>query len=236
MAHTSSASASAFPSARPRAVLLDIDGTLVDSNYLHVEAWSHAFADLGLNVPDWRIHRLIGMDSSELLTKLLGDDADNYADRAKDLHAKHYSALAPRLHTLDGARELLAALSERGISVVLATSAPEDELVHLRKTLDAEKWVTAITSGDDVEDAKPNPGIVEVALERAGSAPGDTIMIGDAVWDIVASTRAKVPCIAVQSGGTSRSELEEAGAVAVYDDVAQLLAELDSSPLARLFR
>lgn len=228
-------SASASSATRPRAVLFDIDGTLVDSNYLHVEAWSHAFSELGLNVPDWRIHRLIGMDSSELLQELLGDDTDEYADRAKDLHAEYYSDMVPRLRTLDGARELLAALSDRGVRVVLATSAPEDELVHLRKVLNADEWVTAITSGDDVDKAKPHPGIVEIALERAGTAPEDTIMVGDAVWDIVASSRAKVPCIAVQSGGTARSDLEEAGAVAVYDDVAQLLAELDASPIAPFF-
>ncbi|MET0990015.1 MAG: HAD family hydrolase [Glaciihabitans sp.] len=237
MASTTPTSSSTPPASaeRTRAVFFDIDGTLIDSNYLHVEAWSHAFSDLELNVPDWRIHRLIGMDSAGLLDELLGDDADTYADRAKDLHSEYYSAMAPRLRTLESARELLAALSDRGLSVVLATSAPGDELVSLLKVLDTDTWVSEVTSGDDVEEAKPNPGIVQVALDRAGSAPADTIMIGDAVWDIKASARAGVDCIAVQSGGTSRAELEEAGAVAVYDDVAQLLAELDSSPIARLF-
>jgi HAD superfamily hydrolase (TIGR01509 family) len=235
MASTTSSSTTPASAERARAVFFDIDGTLIDSNYLHVEAWSHAFSDLELNVPDWRIHRLIGMDSAALLEELLGDDTDTYADRAKELHSKYYSSMAPRLRTLDSARELLAALSDRGLTVVLATSAPEEELVTLLEVLDTEKWVSEVTSGDDVEEAKPNPGIVQVALDRAGSAPSDTIMIGDAVWDIKASARAGVDCIAVQSGGTSRADLEEAGAIAVYDDVAQLLAEIDSSPIARLF-
>jgi HAD superfamily hydrolase (TIGR01509 family) len=218
-----------------RSVFFDIDGTLIDSNYLHVEAWSHAFSDLGLEVDDAQVHHFIGMDSGELLDNLLGDDADEFGDRAKELHTKYYEALVPRLRLLAGAREILAALSERGVSVVLATSAPESELVHLRTLLDAEESLATVTSGEDVSTAKPDPGIVEVALERAGSAPKDTIMVGDAVWDIVAARRANVDCIGVQTGGTSRAELEEAGAIAVYESVAQLLESLDDSPLSRLF-
>jgi HAD superfamily hydrolase (TIGR01509 family) len=229
MAHSASAPAPT------RAVFFDIDGTLIDSNYLHVEAWSHAFSDLGLNVDDSQVHHYIGMDSAELLAKLLGDDADEFGDRAKELHAKYYETLVPRLRLLSGAREILASLSERGVSVVLATSAPESELVHLRELLDAEDSLATVTSGEDVSTAKPDPGIVQVALDRAGSAPQNTIMVGDAVWDIVAAKRANVDCIGVQTGGTSRAELEEAGAIAVYASVAELLESLDDSPLARLF-
>jgi HAD superfamily hydrolase (TIGR01509 family) len=218
-----------------RAVFFDIDGTLIDSNYLHVEAWAHAFADLGLNVNESAIHALIGMDAGELLGKLLGDDVDEYGDRAKELHSSYYESLVPRLRVMEGAREILEALSDRGVSVVLATSAPESELVHLRELLDVEKFVSAVTSGEDVSTAKPDPGIVNIALERAGSAPEDTIMVGDAVWDIVAAKRANVDCVAVQTGGTSRAELEDAGAIAVYASVAELLESLDESPLARLY-
>jgi HAD superfamily hydrolase (TIGR01509 family) len=225
----------ASPATSTRAVFFDIDGTLIDSNYLHVEAWAHAFSDLGLSVDESDIHALIGMDAGELLAKLLGDDADEFGDRAKELHTSYYESLVPRLRVMEGAREILEALSARGVSVVLATSAPESELVHLRELLDAEKFLAAVTSGEDVSTAKPDPGIVSIALERAGSAPENTIMVGDAVWDVIAAKRAGVECIAVQTGGTSRAELEEAGAIAVYASVAELLESLDQSPLARLY-
>jgi len=225
------------PQAAPvRAVFFDIDGTLVDSNYLHIEAWMHAFADLDVPVDSWRLHRSIGMDSSKLLEAVIpdGQPAD-VADRAKDLHATYYEQLVPRLRVFDGGRELVRALAEREISVVLATSAPEDELKHLRAILQLEPELAEITSGEDVETAKPDPGIIEVALRKAGVAASDTIMIGDAVWDVEAATTASVSCIGVLTGGVSRAELEEAGAIAVYTDVAELLEQLERSPLARLW-
>lgn len=227
-------------SADVRAVLLDIDGTLVDSNYLHIEAWAHAFAQLELPVDAWRIHRCIGMDSSKLLETLITDEMahgheEELSEQAKNLHADYYESLAPRLRPFGGARELVAALAERGVSAVLATSAPEDELKHLRAVLEIEADVSEVTSGEDVETAKPKPDIVEVALKKAGAAPGDAVMIGDSVWDVAAANTAGVACIGVLSGGISRAELEEAGAIAVYSDVAELLKELERSPLARLW-
>lgn len=215
------------------AALFDIDGTLIDSNYLHVEAWGRALAKAGAPTDAWRIHRCIGMDSQKLLDTLLGSDSAELGERAKALHGVYYGELTDRLRAFDGARALLAALAQRGVTVVLATSAPEDELAELRRVLDVEHALADVTSSGDVETAKPDPGIVQSALEKAGAAPEDAVFVGDTVWDIEAAARAGVRCIAVTSGGIAEAELREAGAIEVYEDVAALLRALDSSALGR---
>lgn len=215
-----------------KAVLFDIDGTLVDSNYLHVDAWDRALADVGHPVDAWRIHRAIGMDSSRLLETLLGDDADELGDRAKDRHAHHYEASSGRLRSFDGAQVLLRELHGRGLQVVLATSAPPDELEVLLSVLDVDDALSEVTSSSDVETAKPEPDIVRVALDKAGVSAESAIFVGDAVWDVEAAKRAGVGVIGVLSGGVSAQELRDAGAIAVYDDVRDLFDHLDSSPLA----
>jgi HAD superfamily hydrolase (TIGR01509 family) len=220
---------------RTHAVLFDIDGTLIDSNYLHIDAWSRAFADVGFPVDSSRIHWCIGMDSGKLLEELLGDKVDEVGEKAKKRHTHHYMAMTDRLRAFTDARELLTDLDGRGVSVVLATSAPEKELKPLRKELHVEDDLVAVTSSEDVETAKPDPDIVKVALKKAGTQPGNTIMVGDSVWDIASAKRAGVDCIGVLTGGTSKAQLIDAGAVAVYDDVAHLLREVESSPLARLW-
>lgn len=211
---------------RIRAVLFDIDGTLVDSNYLHVEAWQHALLDLGVETDAWRVHRAIGQDSARLLRSLAGDRADAWNERAKGLHAEYYEDLAPRLRPLPGARDLLRAVAERELRVVLGTSAPEEEFALLRRTLDADRWIHAHTSSDDVEAAKPDPAILEVALERAGAEPAEAVFVGDSTWDMIAAGRAGVRAYGVRSGGVSDFELGATGALAVYDDPADLLANL----------
>lgn len=219
----------------PSAVLFDIDGTLVDSNFLHVESWARAFHELDLRVSAWRIQRMIGADSDELLSTLIGDEPDDVQSRAKDLHSEFYEQLGPRLNVIDGARELVAAIAARGVRVVLATSAPEDELERLLPVLDIDDSTYAVTSGDDVETAKPRPDIIEVALEKGRIDAAAAVMIGDSVWDIVAAGRAGVTSIGLLSGGTGEADLLEAGAVAVYDDVSDLLEALDASPVAALW-
>jgi HAD superfamily hydrolase (TIGR01509 family) len=214
------------------AALFDIDGTLVDSNYLHVEAWSHAVAELDLDVDAWRIHRAIGMDSAKMLEAVLGENADRFREEAKRLHSRFYAELAPRLRPFAGAPDLLRALAGRGTTVVLATSAPEGELRQLRATLEARDAIAVVTSAADVDTAKPAPDIVQVAMRRAGVPASDAVMVGDTVWDVAAAGRAGVRCIGVQSGGVSAGELLDAGAIAVYADVADLLARLDDSALA----
>ena len=218
------------------AVLFDIDGTLVDSNYLHVESWGHAFATLGVPVDQWRIHRCIGMDSDRLLEAMLGDRLGELGARAKDLHSEYYRELADRLRPFDGARQLLSTLAARGVVVVLATSAPEDELAVLRRVMEVDDHVAHMTSSADVGTAKPEPDLIEVALEKVGAEADDAILVGDTIYDVIAASRAGVRTIGLLSGGVSAAELLGAGAVAVYDDAAALLAELEASPLAGLLK
>lgn len=217
---------------RHSAVLFDIDGTLVDSNYLHVDAWDRAFVAAGRPVAVWRIHRAIGMDATVLLESLLGEDADVIGERVKDEHDRLYAGMADRLRPIPGARELLTELAHRGHTLVLATSAPQHELDTLLKVLDADRAIDVVTSGQDVSTAKPAPDIIEVALAKARAHAGSSWMVGDSVWDVEAAARAGVACIGVRSGGYGAEELLSAGAVAVYDDVADLVQKLDSSPLA----
>ena len=216
------------------AILFDIDGTLVDSNYLHVHAWQRAFAEVGVDVESWRIHRGIGMDGSSLLDELLPDDAEDAKDRAKDLHSRFYQETAHLLKPLPGTRRLLDLVAATGLQVVLATSAPEDELALLRKVLDQDEIVSAVTSSGDVDTAKPNPDIVEVALQRAKVGADRAVFVGDSIWDIRAAARAGVECIGVESGGVDRLRLQDEGAVAVYRNPRDLADQLDDSPIGRL--
>lgn len=222
------------PDTRPCAALFDIDGTLVDSNYAHVAAWTRAFTDVDHPIDAWRIHRAIGMDSSMLLRELLGDDADALGDRVKDLHQTYYAEAAGQLHVFDGARELLRMLHDRGVRVVLATSAPEDELARLRDLLQVEDLIHAITSSEDVETAKPDPQVLDIALDKAGVDAGRAVMIGDAVWDARSSVKAGIAFVGVLTGGISADELRDAGAGEVWTDVAELGRHLEDSVVDRL--
>ena len=213
------------------AVLFDVDGTLVDSNYLHVHAWQRAFMTEDVTVEAWRIHRCIGMDGSALVKTLSDDADDDVRNRLKDGHSRYYQETASMLTPLPGARELLHRIADLGLQVVLATSAPEDELAMLREVLDCDDIVSAVTSSPDVDTAEPKPEIVHVALGRAGDR---AVFIGDAVWDAEAARRAGVTCIGVLSGAVSRSELHSAGAVEVFENAAQLLDHLDETPIAAL--
>lgn len=221
-------------SASPVAVLFDIDGTLVDSNYLHVDSWNRTFADLDVDIDTWRIHRGIGLDSAMLLDELLGDRVDELGDRAKERHSAHYAESIERLRPIRGGRELLERLAADGVRVVLATSAPGDELENLLRVLDVEGSLHAVTSSEDVETAKPEPDVIRTALEKAGVPAERAVMVGDARWDGIAAERAGVAFIGVLTGGISAAELREVGAVAVYDSVADLLDHLDDAPIRRL--
>ncbi|MGN8048310.1 HAD family hydrolase [Curtobacterium sp. 22159] len=218
------------------AVLFDIDGTLVDSNYAHVDAWWRACREAGAPVDAWRVHRAIGMDSAMLLESLLPDESDDVRSTAKEFHTAYYAEHMPRLRLLPGARDLLRAVAEAGHAVVLATSAPESELTRLRELLDAEEWITAVTSSEDVEDAKPAPGIIQVALDKVDVAPDHAVMVGDAMWDVESSGKVGVPCVSVMTGGIGGDELRGAGAAEVYDDAAAVLRALTDGegPIARL--
>jgi HAD superfamily hydrolase (TIGR01509 family) len=218
------------PSRSP-AVLFDIDGTLIDSNYLHVHAWYRAFCEVGMPVEAWRIHRTIGMDGSALLESLTRNAGNQARQRAKDLHSRYYKETSALLRPLPGAHDVLRCVEELGMQVVLATSAPEDELSMLREVLGSEDLVSTVTSAEDVAMAKPSPDIVEVALHRAGVPANRAVFVGDTVWDARASARAGVSSIGVLSGGISQSELRTAGASVVVDNLRALTADIEMTPI-----
>ncbi|QKW30550.1 HAD family hydrolase [Streptomyces seoulensis] len=216
-----------------RAAVFDVDGTLVDTNHLHVVTWWEAFRQAGHRVPMHAIHRSVGLGSTDLIARLLGEDRDKARD--EELNAAHttlYAQYFDRLPAFEDAGRLLRRLHENDWAVVLATSASGPELDALRKALDADDAITATASADDVEQGKPAPEPVEHALELAGVDPGRAVFVGDTVWDMRAGSRAGVRCVAVLCGGIARADLEEAGATEVYRDPADLLASLADGPLA----
>jgi HAD superfamily hydrolase (TIGR01509 family) len=220
-------------SPRP-AVLFDVDGTLLDTNYFHTIAWWRALQDEGEDIPMSRIHPLIGMGSDQLLEDLLGEEREGLSD----VHAKYYKPYKEELlHAFPRAAELLAAVAERGAQVVLATSSKEQDLDKLLEALGADDDVIAdIVHGDLVGSSKPAPDIFAVALDHLDLDPEQTIVVGDTKWDIEAAAKLGIDVVAVLTGGHTRENLQDAGAVAVYEDVAELLDQLDDSPLARLLK
>jgi HAD superfamily hydrolase (TIGR01509 family) len=216
------------------AALFDVDGTLVDTNYLHTVTWWQAFGQAGHVVAMTDIHRAIGMGSDLMLDRLLPDGRDRAADAdIRTSHSALYAAYWSRLRPLPQAAGLLRACRRRGLAVVLASSADEPEFGVLRAALDAEDAIDAATFSGDVEASKPAPDLVEVALDKAGVPAREAVFVGDTVWDVQASQKAGVPCIGLLSGGISRDELTTAGAAQVYTDPAELLAGLDGSLLGR---
>ncbi|MGW2635974.1 HAD family hydrolase [Streptomyces sp. NPDC001348] len=218
---------------RARAAVFDVDGTLVDTNHLHVVTWWEAFRQAGHRVPMHAVHRAVGLGSADLIAQLLGEDRDK--DRDDELSAAHkalYGQYFDRLPALRDAGELLRRLHRDGWAVVLATSASGAELGALRRAIDADEAITATASADDVEQGKPAPEPVEHALELAGVPAERAVFVGDTVWDMRAGSRAGVRCVGVLCGGIPRGDLVEAGAEAVYDDPAHLLASLGTTPLA----
>jgi HAD superfamily hydrolase (TIGR01509 family) len=210
-----------------RTVLFDVDGTLVDSNYLNTVAWWEAFAQAGHGAVMARIHRRIGMGSDQLLDELLPADRDRDADDGiVTAHAALYSVYWSRLRPLPGAVELLRACHDHGLRVILASSAGPRELAVLREVLDADDAIDDATSAGDVDASKPAPDLVEVALEKAGSRPQDAVFVGDAVWDARACVQAGIPCVGLLTGGTSEAELLEAGATRVFPGPADLLEDV----------
>lgn len=205
-------------------VLFDIDGTLVDTNYLHVDAWARAFNALGLVVPRAAIHRQIGKGSDQFLPTFVKEP--RLAERADQLHLVEYRKLAGFGYPLPGARELLETLRDDGHALWMATSAKPDEIAERLAALGVDDTVVAgVVSSGDVERSKPYPDIFVAACRRARCRPEEALVIGDTVWDMQAGRAAETRPVAVLSGGAfSRAELLEAGALAVFEDCADMLA------------
>jgi HAD superfamily hydrolase (TIGR01549 family) len=215
-----------------KVAILDLDGTLVDSNYQHALAWYRAFRGAGLVLPMWRIHRHVGMGGDQLVPALAGEDVERErGDALRDAWRREFQPLREEIRPLPGAHALLADLRRRGFEVVLASSAPQEDLDHYLELLDAADLVDAATTSSDVERTKPAPDLVAVALDKARG--DDAALVGDSVWDVQAAARIGVPTIGVLTGGYGSAELGEAGAVAVFDDAAALCGGLDETPLAR---
>jgi HAD superfamily hydrolase (TIGR01509 family) len=212
------------------AVFFDLDGTLLDTNYLHTWAWWRALDEAGVSTPMARIHRLIGRDGDDLLTEIAG----NANEQISEAHTRIFAELGDQIRPLPGALELVKSVRQRGPLVVIVTSAGKAELERLLDALGCDDEIDAVVHGEDVESAKPDPDIYRHALEETGSEASRVVAVGDTVWDIEAAGGAGVPCVAVETGGIARCELEAAGAAAVYWSCAEIVKNFDSSPLGSL--
>jgi HAD superfamily hydrolase (TIGR01509 family) len=216
---------------RPPAAILDIDGTLVDTNYHHAVAWFRAFRRLDLTLPLYRIHRHIGMGSDQLVGALAGEDFERaHGDAVRALEGDLFMELIDEVRPLAEARELLTELKQRGHALVLASSAKQHEVDHYVDLLDASELADGWTTSADVEKTKPEPDLVAAAVEKAGG--GTAVMVGDSTWDCEAAKRAGLETIGVLTGGFSREELRGAGAACVFERLEDLLRQLDDTPLS----
>jgi HAD superfamily hydrolase (TIGR01509 family) len=212
--------------------ILDIDGTLVDTNYHHAIAWFRAFARHDVVLPIWRIHRHIGMGGDQMVTALCGEQIERQrGDDIRDAETEEYSQLVGEVRTMEGSRELIQTLKHRGHVVVLASSAKEDEVDVYLDLLDARELADSWTTSADVEATKPAPDLVDAALARVNGSPGAAVMVGDTPWDVQAAAGAGVGTLAVMTGGFSEQELRDAGAVDVFDSVGELRGGLDRTSL-----
>jgi HAD superfamily hydrolase (TIGR01509 family) len=215
---------------RPAAIL-DVDGTLVDTNYQHALAWYRAFRQHGVTVPLWEIHRHMGMGGDQLVASLTGDGfEERHGDDVRAAEKALYLSLIAEVQPLPGARELLEALRANGNTVVLASSAKPNELQHYIDLLDAQEVTDGWTDSGDVERTKPEPDLITAAVEKAGGGPA--VMVGDSTWDCEAAERAGLKTIGVLTGGFSEAELTDAGAIAVFRSLPELTEALADTPLA----
>jgi HAD superfamily hydrolase (TIGR01509 family) len=213
----------------PPAAILDVDGTLVDTNYHHVIAWYRAFRRHDIVLPLWRIHRHIGMGGDQVVGALAGEAVER--ERGDDIRADEkelYFELIEEVKPFEGARGLIEKLKERGHTVVLASSAKAEEVDHYLDLLDARELADGWTTSADVEATKPHPDLVIAAVEKAGG--GEAVMVGDTPWDCKSARGAGVPTVCVRTGGFSEQELRDAGAVAVFESIAQLAERLGETP------
>jgi HAD superfamily hydrolase (TIGR01549 family) len=216
--------------AKPIAVL-DVDGTLVDTNYHHAIAWYRAFREHGLTLPVWRIHRHIGMGGDQLVAAVAGKRVeDRQGDSIRAAETALYADLIGQVQPFADARRLLELLDGRGHRLVLASSGKPDEVDHYLDLLDAHELVEAWTTSADVQRSKPDPDLVVTAIEKVGG--GEAVMVGDSTFDCEAAARVDVATVAVLTGGFSEQELRQAGAGTVFESLTELCEQLDETPLA----
>ncbi len=212
--------------------ILDIDGTLVDTNYQHALAWYRAFRQSGIVLPIWRIHRHIGMGGDQVIAALTDEQTDEEkGDEIRAAEKALYMSMIEEVEPMDGARDLVKRLKDGGSSVVLASSAKDSEVEHYLELLDVRDLADDWTTSGDVDATKPEPDLVKAALEKAGTEPSEAAMLGDTPWDCEAAGRAGVPTVALMTGGFSEAELKDGGAVAVFESMPELILKLDQTPL-----
>ncbi|NUT47739.1 MAG: HAD family hydrolase [Saccharothrix sp.] len=212
-------------------LVLDVDGTLVDTNYHHAVAWFRAFRRFDITVPTWRLHRAIGMGGDQLVAAVAGDQVEReHGDELRQAWEVAFEPMLAEIRPLEGAHRLVAAALDQDFAVVLASSGKRHHVDHYLKLIDAP-GVTS-TSSDDVEHSKPAPDLIEVALRRVDRDGGRAVVIGDSVWDCRAAQRAGLPAVCLRTGGFGDAELREAGASAVYEGLDELRAELTDLPMA----
>jgi HAD superfamily hydrolase (TIGR01509 family) len=213
-----------------RAAILDVDGTLVDSNYHHALAWFRAFRERDIVLPLWRLHRHVGMGGDKYVAAVAGEDVEErLGDELRARWEELFDELIDETEPLVGARELIAELKESGHAAVLASSAVEKHVEAFIDKLGARDLADAWTTKDDVESSKPDPDLVCAALDKAGTT--DAVMVGDTPWDIEAARKCGFETITVVTGGYSEQELREAGAVAVFESIEELRKRLGATPL-----
>jgi HAD superfamily hydrolase (TIGR01549 family) len=219
------------PLSVPQAVLLDVDGTLVDTNYHHALAWYRAFREHGIVLPVWRLHRHVGMGGDKFVAAVAGEQVEaQLGERLRERWEELFDEVIDEVEPLAGARELIEELKRQGRAVVLASSAIERHLDSFLEKLHARDVVDGWTTKDDVESSKPDPDLVNAGLERAGTR--DAIMVGDTPWDCAAASRAGVATVTLMTGGFSDQELRDAGSIAVFESIESLLAQLGKTPLS----
>lgn len=205
-----------------KALIIDIDGTLVDSNYLHVIAWQRAFTAHGIATEAWKIHRYIGKGGDQMVTSVAGQQVESEnGDAIRDAEGGFFQELIGEVRAFPGASDFLRELSDRGFSLVLASSAKANEVDHYLDLIEATDVIESHTTSADVESTKPDPDLVEAALEKAGTR--EAMMIGDSIWDVESARRAGIDCAAVLTGGFSKRELSAAGAVEIQPALVDLL-------------
>ena len=215
------------------ATLLDVDGTLVDSNDAHALAWVRAFEDAGVRVDPDHVRRSIGRGGDKLMPAVSGIREDSPEGQAISARRAEIfkGTYLPRLSAFPRARDLVAAVKARGLTTVTASSAKKDELQGLLRVAGVAALLDAVTSSDDAEESKPDPDILRAALERVRVAPAEAVMLGDTPYDVEAANRSGVEMIALRCGGWRDEDLR--GAVAIYDGPWDLLQKLQDSPLGR---